>query len=147
MLRSRVPKPDGTRHPVCDYDFDNLKWSRKAILSSITLALWETAKKDLGVDASGPEAFASVISKLQQVNLAAIRSLVNNELKSLSLIKEPGQDMEIFGGRVIELCRHIWSGGICSKRCDQGRGSMSPTVRHPRGLEDFLNKPLLGEFE
>jgi hypothetical protein len=110
-LRSGVPKPDGTLLPVCDYDGDNLKWSGKAILSSITLALWETVEKDLGVDASGPEAFASVISKLQQVNSAAIRSLVD-ELKSLSLIKEPGQDVEIFGGRVIELCRRITGTGL-----------------------------------
>jgi hypothetical protein len=110
-LRSGVPKPDGTLLPVCDYDGDNLKWSGKAILSSITLALWETVEKDLGVDASGPEAFASVISKLQQVNSAAIRSLVD-ELKGLSLIKEPGQDVEIFGGRVIELCRRITGTGL-----------------------------------
>jgi hypothetical protein len=38
-LWSGVLKSDGTCHPVCDYDFDNLKWSGKAILSSITLAL------------------------------------------------------------------------------------------------------------
>jgi hypothetical protein len=30
-----------------------------------------------------------------------------NKLKALSLLKEPGQDVEIFGGRVVELCCRI----------------------------------------
>ncbi len=103
-LRSGVPNPDGTIQAVCDYDLDNLKWSGKAILNSITLALWETVEKDLGVDTSGPKAFASVVFKLQHVSLAAVRSLVD-ELRGLSLIREPGQDVEIFGGRV---STHYW---------------------------------------
>jgi hypothetical protein len=105
-LRAGVPKTDGTLSPPCDYDLDNLKWSGKAILNSISLPLWETVEKDLGVDASGPEAFAAVVYKLQQVSSAAVRTLVD-ELKALSLLKEPGQDVEIFGGRVVELCRRI----------------------------------------
>jgi hypothetical protein len=105
-LRAGVPKTDGTLLPPCNYDLDNLKWSGKAILNSITLPLWETVEKDLGVDGSGPEAFAAVVYKLQQVSSAAVRTLVD-ELKSLSLLKEPGQDAEIFGGRVVELCRRI----------------------------------------
>jgi hypothetical protein len=105
-LRTGVPKPDGTLLPPCDYDLDNLKWSGKAILNSVSLPLWETVEKDLGVDASGPEAFAAVVYKLQQVSSAAVRTLVD-ELKNLSLLKEPGQDVEIFGGRVVELCRRI----------------------------------------
>jgi hypothetical protein len=55
-LRAGIPKSDGTILPPCDYDLDNLKWSGKAILNSVLLRLWETVKKDLGVDASGPEA-------------------------------------------------------------------------------------------
>jgi hypothetical protein len=47
-----------------------------------------------------------VVYKLQQVSSAAVRALVD-ELKNLSLLKEPGQDVEIFGGRVVELCRRI----------------------------------------
>lgn len=110
-LRKGVPDVDGSLLPICDYDLDNLKWSGKAILNSITLALWETVEKDLGVDTSGPEAFASVVSKLQQVSSAAVRTLVD-ELKGLSLLKEPGQDVELFGGRVVELCRRITGTGM-----------------------------------
>jgi hypothetical protein len=105
-LRAGIPMANGTLSPVCDYDLDNLKWSGKAILNSVTLALWETVEKDLGVDASGPEAFAAVVYKLQKVSSATIGALVD-ELKNLSLVKEPGQDVEIFGGRAVELCRRI----------------------------------------
>jgi hypothetical protein len=101
-LCAGVPKSDGTTFPPCDYDLDNLKWSGKAILNSVLLPLWETVEKDLGVDASGPEAFAVVVYKLQQVSSAAVCALVD-ELKDLSLIKEPRQDVKIFGGHVIEL--------------------------------------------
>jgi hypothetical protein len=91
---------------VCDYDLDNLRWSGKAVLNSVSLELWETVEKDLGADAVGPEVFTAVVYKLQQVSSAAVRSLVD-DLKKLSLIKEPGQDVDIFGGKVNELCRRI----------------------------------------
>lgn len=71
-LRVGVPKTDGTVSPPCNYDLDNLKWSGKAILNSVLLPLWEMVKKDLGVDASGPEAIAVVVYKLQQVSSAAV---------------------------------------------------------------------------
>jgi hypothetical protein len=71
-LHAGVPKIDGTISPPCDYDLDNLKWSGKAILNSMSLPLWEIVERDLGVDASGPEAFAAVVYKLQQVSSAAI---------------------------------------------------------------------------
>jgi hypothetical protein len=57
-LQAGVLQPDGTTLPPCDYNLDNLKWSGKAILNSVSLALWETVKKDLGMDTSGPEASA-----------------------------------------------------------------------------------------
>jgi hypothetical protein len=34
-----VPKADGTIHSPCNYGLDNLKWSGKAILNSVTLPL------------------------------------------------------------------------------------------------------------
>ena len=52
-LHAGVPSIDKTLLPVCNYDLSNLKWSGKAILNSVTLPLWETVKKDLGVDTSG----------------------------------------------------------------------------------------------
>ena len=90
----------------CPYDLDNLKWSGKAIMNSITLELWETIEKDLGADADGPEVFGTIISKLQQVNAASVRALVD-KLKTMSLINEPGQNVDTFGDNVIVLCRRI----------------------------------------
>jgi hypothetical protein len=58
------------------------------------------------VDAIGPKAFAAVVYKLQQVSSATVRALVD-ELKNLSLLKEPGQDVGNFDRRVVELCHHI----------------------------------------
>jgi hypothetical protein len=105
-LRTGVPAADGSLLSICNYNLDNLKWSGKAILNNITLALWETVEKDLGANNSNPEAFASVVLKLQQVSLAAVCTLVD-ELKGLYLLKEPGQDIKIFDGRVVKLCHGI----------------------------------------
>jgi hypothetical protein len=82
---------------IRNYNLDNLKWSRKAILNIISLTLWETIEKDFRINASGPKAFSGAVYKLQQMNSAAICSLVKR-LQELSLLKEPGQDVDIFGG-------------------------------------------------
>jgi hypothetical protein len=105
-LHAGVPKTDGTVYSPCDYNLDNLKWSGKAILNSVSLPLWETVENDLCVHGSGPKAFAAVVYKLQQVSSGAVQTLVD-KLKALSLLKEPGQDVKIFGGRIVELCRRI----------------------------------------
>ena len=96
---------------VCEYDLDNLKWIGKAIMQSISLKLWETTKKYLGCDPLVPESFVAVVYKLQYVNLAAVHVLVK-ELQYPNLINEPGQDVDIFGGRVIKFGRRISSTGF-----------------------------------
>ena len=68
--------PDVTIYPVCPDDTDNLRWSGKAIVASVTLELWEGLKKTLGTDPTGPEAFFTVIGKLQHTNSAASQTLV-----------------------------------------------------------------------
>ncbi len=96
--------------PVCDYDVDNLKWSGKAIMNSISLDLWETIEKDVGVGSNGPLTYAAVISKIQQVSASAVRSLVT-QLKTMHLLAEPGQDVELFGSKIIDLTRRIEGSG------------------------------------
>ena len=96
--------------PVCDYDVDNLKWSGKAVMNSILLDLWETIEKDVGVGSKGPFTYASVISKIQQVSASAVRSLVT-QLKTMHLLAEPGQDVELFGSKIIDLTRRIEGSG------------------------------------
>ena len=86
--------------PVCHYNVDNLKWIGKAIMKSISLNLWGFIGKYLGVIANGPDAYAAVIPKIQQVISYAIRNLVD-ELRKMPLINKPGQDVETFGSQVI----------------------------------------------
>lgn len=62
--------------PSCNYDINNLKWSGKAIMNSITLDLWETIEKDVGIRANGLTTYAAVIAKLQLVSASTIRTNV-----------------------------------------------------------------------
>ena len=97
--------------PPCEYDIDNLKWSGKAIMNSISLDLWETIEKDVGVGSNGPVTYAAVISKIQQVSASSVRALVDN-LKKMHLLQEPGQDVEAFGSKIIEMTRRITGSGL-----------------------------------
>ena len=98
--------PDVAIYPVCTYNTDSLRWSGKAIMASVTIDWWEGLEKTLGTDPTGPEAFFAVIKTLQQTKSAASRTLVE-ELKWMSLIKEPRQDVDAFVDCVVELCRQI----------------------------------------
>ena len=125
FLKNGVPNTPGTRvaqeeayeaenylplavaiYPVCPYDTDSLRWSGKAIMDNATIELCEGLKKTLGTDPTIPEALFAVIVKLQQTNLAASQTLVE-ELRGMSLIKEPGKDVDAFGDRVVELWLQI----------------------------------------
>ena len=90
--------------PVCDYYVDNLKWIGEAILNSISLDLWESIEKYLLIKGNGPDTYAAVNSKIWQVRSSVIRNLVD-ELRKVSIIKEPGQDAEIFLSQVLETHR------------------------------------------
>ena len=59
------------------------------------------------MESSGTEAFIAVVYKIQHVSSAAVQTLVE-ELKNVSLLKDPRQDVEIFGWRVVKLCCHIY---------------------------------------
>jgi hypothetical protein len=100
---SKEGKDDGT---PCDYDLNNLQWSSQAILSSLDLQLWSEIEKEVSFDATGPEVLIAVIERKQQVNSSSIRHLVD-KLKGLHIAKEPGQDVETFADKVVELARRI----------------------------------------
>ncbi len=96
--------------PACPYDHDNLSWSEKAVRDSISMALWSTIEKDLTFGASGPEVFAAIIDKVQQVSASAVRSLTN-DLEELTITKVPRQDVDVFSSTVSELARRIEGSG------------------------------------
>jgi hypothetical protein len=100
--------------PLCDFDLDNLKWSGKALMRSIALDLWETVEKDIGIGANGPRTFTAVISKIQQVSASSTRTMVD-KLRKMNLKDEPGQHVDNFGSKVIELCKRIAGTGFGPK--------------------------------
>ena len=86
--------------PICDYDVDKLKCSRKYIVNNIYLDLWELINKYLVIKSNGTATYTAIISKIQQFSLSMIRNIFD-ELGKMYLIKEPGQDVDIFRAQVI----------------------------------------------
>ena len=92
--------------PVYKSNCDNIAWSRKAVLASIRIELWETNEKDLGYDASGPEVFFAIIQKQKQVNSSAICVLVQT-LQKMRLTDESVKDVEDFGNKMAKMAHWI----------------------------------------
>ena len=63
-----VPKKDGSKLPVCEYDLTNLRWLAAAVRDSLNIKLWNSIEKDLGYDATGPEIFIAAVQQFQLTN-------------------------------------------------------------------------------
>jgi len=107
-------KSDGSRCAICQYDLSNLSWSGKALLNSIDLDLWSEIEKELSYDASGPEVFSAIISRMQQTNSSSVRKLVD-ELEGLKLTQEPAQNVETFANKVLEKAKRIEGTGLAPR--------------------------------
>ena len=70
-------------------------------MNIISLVLWQYIKRDLVIGANGTATYEAVISEIQQVSSSEIYNIVD-ELKKMSLIKEPGKYVETSGSQVIE---------------------------------------------
>ena len=68
------------------YNVDNLKCSKKYIMNSISLDIWESIKKYLVIVSNGPATYAAVISNIHQVSSSAILNIVD-DLRKIYLIK------------------------------------------------------------
>ena len=88
--------------PVCPYNLDNLKWSGKAMINSISQYLWQCIEKEVGYSATGPEIFVSVVEKTQQISDASLRIMVE-KLRELKLKNEPAQDCDTFAIKIHAL--------------------------------------------
>jgi hypothetical protein len=104
-LKKGIPLLSGKK-AKCSYDLDNLNWSSKALKNSVSPTLWESLSRSLKKDATGPEVFKSIIMKYKFLNASTIRTLEDN-LKSLKIIEEPGQDINKFSEKVAELAAQI----------------------------------------
>ena len=86
---------------VCHYDLDNLRWSGKSLLRSITQEVWKSIEKELPTNSkpSGPEVFSLIISHVQQFNSPSVRQLIS-KLDKMTLKYEPGQYVLLFGDKI-----------------------------------------------
>ena len=71
---------------VCDYHVNNLKWSRKTILNSISLDLWDFIEKDLVIGATKLLSTQTLSLRFSKSVHLRIRNLVD-DLRNMSLFK------------------------------------------------------------
>jgi len=64
--------------------------------------MYKTIEKGLKAATTGPEVLALLIQKSQRVSEAAVRKLMN-ELAALKLNKEPGENVDTFGDKCLEV--------------------------------------------
>jgi Zinc knuckle len=96
------------KSPVCPHDIANLDRAGKFIMNSITLPLWSIIEKEVGCNPSGPAALHAIVQDAQVSTASMVQSLIN-QLKSLSLKHEPGQDVISFSNKVMEIARKLES--------------------------------------
>ena len=101
----------GTSGMICAYDENNLDHSLQYLQNSVTSEMRDLVDQSLSANPSGPEFAKLVILSHQVVNAEATRTLVD-ELKLLTLSKEPKEDVEAFSAKVTVLCRRIDGTGM-----------------------------------
>jgi hypothetical protein len=94
----------------CSYDLKNLAMSGKMLLKSLDLDMLKKVERELPVNATGPEVFATVINMHQTLNTSAVR-ILTEELQKLRLSKEPGENVETFADKVIDIAKRIQGAG------------------------------------
>jgi hypothetical protein len=97
---------DTELHPACPFDQDNLAWSGKFIMNSITSDLWEIIEKEVGSNPTGPEAFFAIIQE-GQVSTASMVQALTEQLKRMSIKSEPGQNVQTFTNKIVDIARRI----------------------------------------
>ena len=113
QLQTGVVMRDGVTLPVCPFDLDNLRWSGRAISSSLKTEFWNRLRSVWPMDTPGPLLFVAAVSHLQQTSAAAVR-ILERELMTLRLTQEPGQHVVNFVQKVSELCKTIDGTGQAS---------------------------------
>ena len=109
QLRRGVKFNATHRHAPCDYDDENLTFSAKALRNSVTNEMWQSIENDLPQRLTGPEVFKAIVMKYRFINTSTIRTLTN-ELTSMKLINEPGQNVISFSKKVYDIATQIEGG-------------------------------------
>lgn len=68
-------------------------------------------ERDIPEGASGPEVLAAIVNLHQSLSTSSVRILVN-QLTNLKLAKEPGENVETFANKVIDVAKRIEGTGM-----------------------------------
>ena len=107
-LKSGVRTASGVMD-VCKYDIQNLQWSGKYLLNSVSKKLKNILVMDLGSKPDGPVVFCRIVNKIQQMSANAMRYL-EAQLKKLKLSSEPGENIETFSIKVKDIADRLDQG-------------------------------------
>jgi hypothetical protein len=91
---------------VCAYDLANLKMSGKFLRQSLDVDMLKKLQGDVKPDATGPEVFAAAVNIHQRLSSCGVRTLMK-KLQALKLAKEPGENVETFATKVLEIAKLI----------------------------------------
>ena len=94
------------RFDVCPFDLDNLAWSGRFIMNSITTPLWETIEKKVGAELTDLAAFYAIIQDAQVLTASMVQNLTN-QLAGMSLKQELEQDVNTFANKVFNIAHKI----------------------------------------
>jgi hypothetical protein len=93
-----------------EYDKQNLSWSAKFIMNSLSAEMAKRVKQELPNtltnDYTGPDVFCAVIALHTVVNDSTQRMYIA-QLESLKLTKEPGEDVSVLADKVVGIARTI----------------------------------------
>ena len=84
-------------------------FSAKALRNSVTNEMWQSIENDLPQSLTGPEIFKATVMKYRFFNTSTIRTLTN-ELTSMKIINEPGQNVISFSQKVYDIAAQIEGG-------------------------------------
>ena len=94
-------------HLLCDL---YLTLSINLLLDVLQLLCRNGIENDVGYGATGPEVFFAALEKMQQINDAAVRKMVD-ELKRMRLRDEPAQNCDTFSKKLHDLVERIEGSG------------------------------------
>ena len=107
LLAEGLTNETGEAIKPCFYDKQNLTWSGKFILASISNQLFTMVISNLGDTApSGPRTFKEIINITQQLDAMGVRELVD-KLTRLRIEKEPAENVETFNQKLRPLATTI----------------------------------------
>ena len=111
-----VYRSDGTRHPVCPFDVQNLQLSAEAVLNSCTPQLHQDLEDQLlPGERDGPMILHRTIENCSRITYSRVEGLTN-KLKALSILDYPGENILSFQHDASKLVRDIM---MCFMQPDQ----------------------------